>query len=297
MIAIRSFQPEDALGVSALFRLVYGERYVYPDIYLPGMIGWHNARGHWRSAVAEQNGKIIGHATLWRQHSTDQHAELAMFVTHPSIRHRGIATALGEHLCARAQEMQLTTLTIKMVCSHPHSQQLAKTLGFHSTALLRDYVASPFAAGKRESVIFGVRALRPRPVPLSSAPHNGWLSLLADRFGSAPLPSAIPSARPLETASNGERVDIIIHHLQATVCDEVARFPANRLIYLRAPADDGLRAHLPVLHRAGFRDMGLKPASDGRWWWLLQRGFSRQELPLRCPVARALQANALAITA
>ena len=292
MIAIRCFQPDDAAGVSALFRLVYGERYVYPDIYLPGMIGWHNSQGHWRSAVAEQNGVIVGHATLWRQQPEDRHAELAMFVTHPSIRHRGIATALGQHLCATAQKMRLSTLTIKMVCSHPHSQQLAKTLEFHATALLRDYVASPFAAGQRESVIFGVRALKPRPVPLLCAPHNGWLSLLANGFGSAPLPQASPAIVPVETTLAGERVDITVHALQGAICDDLARFPENRLVYVRIPVDDGLMTHLPVLHHAGFRDMGLKPASEGRWWWLLQRGFSKQELPLSCPFASALQANA-----
>jgi len=292
VIAIRGFQPDDAPGVSALFRLVYGQRYVYPDIYLPAMIRWHNSQGHWRSAVAEQNGRIVGHATLWRQHPDDRHAELAMFVTHPSIRHRGVATALGQNLCAQAQKMRLSTLTVKMVCSHPHSQQLARTLGFHATALLRDYVASPFAAGQRESVIFGVRALIPRPVPLLSTQHNGWLTLLINAFGSAPLPQASPAIVPVETTLSAERVDITIHTLEGAICDDLARFPENRLVYVRIPVDDGLMAHLPVLHRAGFRDMGLKPASEGRWWWLLQRGFSTQELPLSCPFASALQANA-----
>lgn len=294
MIAIRGFQAPDAGGVSALFREVYGERYVYPDIYLPGMICWHNTHGSWRSAVAVQNGRIIGHATLWRHEVNDGSAELAMFVTHPAIRHRGVATALGQHLCADAQQMKLDTLTIKMVCCHPHSQRLAKTLGFHSTALLCDYVASPFEAGLRESVIFGVRALQPRPIPqlVTQDSSEVWLRLLAQRFGSGTLPEARTSPSPMQVSSSGERVDILIHAFTTNVCEEIARFPLNRLLYLCAPLDDGLLSHLPTLHRAGFRDMGLEPASDGRWSWLLLRGFSQQERQLNCPVARSLQANA-----
>lgn len=44
MIEIRVFQRQDGEGISALFRTVYGDRYVYPDIYMPSLIGWRNAR-------------------------------------------------------------------------------------------------------------------------------------------------------------------------------------------------------------------------------------------------------------
>ena len=84
MIEIRAFQRQDGEGISALFRTVYGDRYVYPDIYMPSLIGWRNARDEWHSAVAEQNGIIIGHAALWRHHADKQTAELAMFAVHPA---------------------------------------------------------------------------------------------------------------------------------------------------------------------------------------------------------------------
>ena len=98
MIEIRAFQRQDGEGISALFRTVYGDRYVYPDIYMPSLIGWRNARDEWHSAVAEQNGIIIGHAALWRPHADKQTAELAMFAVHPAFRNRGVATQLGEYL-------------------------------------------------------------------------------------------------------------------------------------------------------------------------------------------------------
>ena len=65
-IAIRDFQADDAAGVSALFRAIYGEHYVYPDVYLPSMIRRHNTAGRWHSAVAVSGGRVLGHAALWR---------------------------------------------------------------------------------------------------------------------------------------------------------------------------------------------------------------------------------------
>lgn len=295
MIAIRPFQPDDADNVSALFRAVYGNRYVYPDIYLPAMVRWHNQQGGWQSAVAEHDGRIIGHAALWRNSLADRHAELAMFATLPAWRHRGVATALGQHLCAAAQPLEIDTLTIKMVCSHPHSQRLAKTLGFHSTALLRDYVVSPFEHGQRESVILGVLALRPRPVPRVAAHpgSNGWLQTLKKHFGSGPCNALVNTAPPLHISTSGDRVEVVINQLTARTIDELTHFPQNRLVYLQAPLNEALVTELPRLHGAGYVDMGLIPEFRGGWSWFLQRGFNPQPLELTCPVAEAIQAGAL----
>ncbi len=165
MIEIRVFQRQDGEGISALFRTVYGDRYVYPDIYMPSLIGWRNARDEWHSAIAEQNGIIIGHAALWRHHADKQTAELAMFAVHPAFRNRGVATQLGEYLRLAASRLGLGTLTIKMVSSHPHSQRLAQRLGFYSTGLLRDYVPPPFNPAC-------VKALSSAYYPCSHAPSR-----------------------------------------------------------------------------------------------------------------------------
>ncbi|WP_239511145.1 GNAT family N-acetyltransferase [Klebsiella michiganensis] len=95
MIEIRAFQRQDGEGISALFRTVYGDRYVYPDIYMPSLIGWRNARDEWHSAIAEQNGIIIGHAALWRHHADKQTAELAMFAVHPRLQKPGRSHPTG----------------------------------------------------------------------------------------------------------------------------------------------------------------------------------------------------------
>lgn len=298
MSTIRNFVPDDADAVSALFREVYGDRYVYCDLYVPTMIVWNNAQRHWQSAVAVENGCIVGHAALW----WDEHApcaELAMIATHPRARHLGVATRLGRHLCREARKQQLTTLTMKMVCSHPHSQRLAKNLGFYTTALLRDYVASPFNQEARESIILGVLALQLRPVPqiVEINGQNHWLSLISDQFGNTQpsFSSSIQTTSPLKITDIGGRVEVTVQQLTHRIIDELTRFPYNRLIYLRIQINNALAEALPILYRAGYRDMGLLPDNKGSWFWSFQRGFKRQDLQLSCPTAQVLQTHSLSV--
>lgn len=294
MIVIRNFQAEDADGVSALFREVYADRYVYSDLYVPTMIAWHNEQHHWYSVVAVQNDRIIGHAALWR-HDNTPCAELAIFATHPAAQHRGVATRLGIHLCREAHKQQLATLIMKMVCSHPYSQLLAKKLGFQATALLRDYVTSPFDPDDRESVILGIQALLPRPVPQIVETHSQdhWLSLLSAQFGATKVSSPTQATSPLDISDIEGRVEVTIHQLTHKVIDEIARLPRSRLIYLRTRIDSMLTEILPTLYRAGYRDMGLTPTNEDGWFWLFQRGFRQRDLQLCCPVAQALHMHSL----
>lgn len=296
MLIIRDFQAKDADGISALFREVYGDRYVYSGLYVPTLIAWNNARNHWHSVVAVKNKCIIGHAALW-MHDKTSCAELAMFATHPEARHCGIATKLGMYLCHEARKRQLTTLTIKMVCSHPHSQRVAKNLGFHTTALLRDYVVSPFKAGDRESVVLGVLALQPRPVPriVEMRGQHLWLSLLSAHFGNTQLSPSIQTVLPLDITDTSDRIEVTLYQLTDRVIDEITRLPRGRLIYLRARLNGALAQALPMLYRAGYRDMGLTPDNRQGWFWLFQRGFRRHNLQLSCPVAQMLQTQALSV--
>lgn len=292
MIVIRNFQAEDAEGISSLFREVYGDRYVYSDLYVPTLIEWNNAQSHWCSVVAVENNCIIGHAALWF-HENAPSAELAMMATHPKARHCGIATKLGMHLCQVARQQQLSTLTIKMVCSHPHSQRVAKNLGFYATALLRDYVVSPFKSGDRESVILGVLALQPRPVPriVVMRGQHLWLSLLSSHFGNTRPSRSIQTAPPLDITDISNRIEVTLHQLTHRVIDEITHLPLSRLIYLRVRLNSALAEALPTFYRAGYQDMGLTPDNKGGWFWLFERGFRRHNLKLRCPIAQMLQTH------
>ncbi|GLR09808.1 GNAT family N-acetyltransferase [Mixta theicola] len=293
-MVVRDFKAGDAQNISMLFRVIYGERYVYPDVYQPNMICQRNTQGEWYSAVAELGGVIVGHAALLLHPGKGKMAELAMCVVDPAIRHRGVATALGKYLCKVAHTLGLDTLTIKIVSSHPYTQRLAKALGFYSTALLRDYVPTPFEQAGRESVILGVLPLKPRPIPLNLLDyrHNGWIALLAEKFGAARLPAAGATVIPaVEFTASGGRLDVTLNNMTLKILKEIERQPFNELIHLRARIDVAFLSLLPWLYRAGYKDMGLAPAEEGQWFWLLQRGYNPRQLKLHCPIANVLQGN------
>ncbi|VWD64825.1 hypothetical protein BLA50215_07919 [Burkholderia lata] len=293
---IRDFRPEDAPSISALFMAVYGEHYVYPDVYLPTMIRLNNAEGRWRSAVAELNGRIVGHAILWMDPHVICSAEFAMNVVHPDARGRGIATRLGEHLCNLGRTEGLAMLSIKQVSTHSQSQHLARRLGFHTTALLMDYVPSPFGTQQRESIVLGCLPLQPRPLPTVALPGDdeGWLDSLADVFGSTvpvePLPA--PPLAPMRLASDGKRVEVTFNRVEAGSFKEVARLPHDRLVYIYVPLDKTLPSNVPSLKLAGYASAGIMPAPNGRWYYLMQRGYTFGDLSLQCNFAQRMYDSA-----
>ncbi|WP_323085478.1 GNAT family N-acetyltransferase [Providencia alcalifaciens] len=293
---IRNFYATDANDISALFRDVYADRYVYPELYIPAMITRRNTQRIWCSAVAIKNNKIIGHAALKRDASVNTNAELAMIVTHPAARHRGVAFQLGMYLYEEARRQKLTTLTIKMVCSHLGSQLLAKNLGFHTTALLRDYVDSPFESGSFESVVVGVKTLQPKPVPTPSSMRTqpNTLALLSAPFGNKPQ-FAMPNLHifPIEVCDSGERINVTLHQITGGVINELAYLPYERRIYIQVPINAMLAKYLPFFYQVGYRDAGLILDSHGEWVWLFQRGFKPQHLQLCCPTAQKLQEAAM----
>nr|WP_249383975.1 GNAT family N-acetyltransferase [Chitinivorax sp. B] len=280
----------DADGVSDLFRVVYGDCYVYPDVYLPTMIRRHNALQRWHSAVAVMGEQIVGHAVLWRHADTPDQAEFALNVVHPMARGNGIATHLARHLCDYAREQGLSMLTIKQVSSHGQSQRLANTLGFHTTALMLDYVDSPFGNDWRESIVLGCLPLQPHPIPALDWPNHwrDWVSPITRYFGSCPAPADTPTTLPLTIASREHRIEVTLHDLHPAHVDEVAKLPTERLIYLKLALTLDTPIALQQLEQAGYRCAGLVPGPQQHWFALLLRGYHAHELELRCPIAMAL---------
>ncbi|MFC5474756.1 GNAT family N-acetyltransferase [Paraherbaspirillum soli] len=294
VVTVRSFAADDADSVSALFRAVYGDCYVYPDVYLPSMIHRNNQQQRWQSAVACIDGEIVGHAVLWMHADSPENAELALNVVHPSARGMGIATLLGRHLCEQAREQGLRCLTIKQVSSHTQSQRLARTLGFFTTGLLLDYVASPFGNESRESVVLGCLPLQPCPIPSLSWPQacRDWIAPMERHFGTS---SDIhpTSGAPIVVATHEQRIEVTLNDLHPDHLHEVAHIPKGRLVYLKLGLDQRSPAAMQQLRRAGFVYGGLMPALDRGWYGLMQRGYQAHELDLCCPIARALHQDSL----
>ena len=81
-IVYRRYEPGDARAVSQLFRVVYGDHYVQPDVYMPSIISQHNADGCWISMLAVDGERVLGHAALCNDTRADT-PELALSVQVP----------------------------------------------------------------------------------------------------------------------------------------------------------------------------------------------------------------------
>ncbi|KVD69733.1 hypothetical protein WS62_13715 [Burkholderia sp. ABCPW 14] len=279
-ICARDYQPSDAIDISTLFRTVYGDHYVYADVYLPSQIQQRNASGHWRSAVAVRDGRLLGHAALWLDPAQPGQAELALNVVHPDARGQGIASLLGRHLCAAAANLGIALLTIKQVCSHPRSQYVARALGFRSTALLLDYVDSPFGCPEPESIIFGCLPLKPLPLPRLDWPQawREWLAPLHQTFGEEERLPADASLPSLALTCHGQWLELTMQQPSEAQLTEIATMPAGKPIYLKLPASAETLACRPELERAGFRFGGLLPVASDGWQLLWLRGLSGQAI-------------------
>ncbi|WP_340613851.1 GNAT family N-acetyltransferase [Xenorhabdus thailandensis] len=279
-IQIRSYQPGDDKKISQLFREVYGDSYVYPDIYLPRLINDYQSTGQWYSALAFHQGLLIGHASLVKDMVQKNQAELALIAVYPAFQGHGVAKSLGSYLCHYAKEQGYNLLTIKQVCSHPKSQYIAQNLGFYSTALMLDYVDSPFGLPEPESIIQGILPLKSLPLPKLNWPQpwQGWVAQVSQYVGESSLNSPPVCQRsmisePFSIEKSGRRLEITLYEVHADFLSEVIDLPSGQLIYLKLPACEEALELCSLLKKGGFRFAGLCPDTHDGWFLLWLRGY------------------------
>lgn len=294
-LIFRPFRPSDATAVSGLFRQVYGDHYVQPDVYLPKLITQHNNEGRWQSMLAVEGSQVLGHAALCRDKHPTDNPELALSVVHPATRGQSIATRLGRELLEQCAAVTGRCVLIKQVTHHPYTQRMAHTLGFHSTGLLPDYVPSPFAEALPETIVVGVHPLAERACPL---PDIAWpdscrafVQHLGSVFGSGPRVPDSPS-RPLQMKQHHQRVDVVIECLGKRLLDQLAQLPESWLMSARLALSANFAEDSERLNSKGFVFCGLIPAPDqGRWFALFHRGARVRHLDLLCPHMQQLHHN------
>lgn len=285
-LIFRPFRPSDAAAVSGLFRQVYGQHYVQPDVYLPTLITQHNHDGRWQSMLAVDGSQVLGHAALCRDKHPTDNAELALSVVHPQARGQNIATRLGRELLEHSRAVGGRCVLIKQVTHHPYTQRMAQTLGFHCTGLLPDYVPSPFAEALPESVVVGVHPLAGRSCPLPDIAWppscRGFMHHLGSLFGSDPF---VPDylSRPLQMKQHHQRVDVVIERLDKRLLDQLTELPWNWLISVRLALSSRFAEDVERLNSKGFVFTGVMPAPDqARWLALFHRGARSRALDLHC---------------
>ncbi|MBC3372547.1 GNAT family N-acetyltransferase [Pseudomonas sp. SWRI92] len=299
---IRPFRPTDSASACELFRQVYGDHYVSPDVYMPHMICQHNQQKRWQSLVAVIGDRVVGHAALCRPAGSAEEAELALVAVEPGLQGGQIATRLGQQLVDRCPDLGLTRLSIKQVTSHPYSQQLAQRLGFHDTGLLPDYVPSPFATGQAETIVVGCQTISSahRPLPSIQWPsqHRWLLEPLAVQFGTThdKPPAGI---HPLQLRHLPGRVDVVAERMDACLVGQLRRLPIHWPLSVRLGLGEHFGTDYRLLMGAGLIFAGIIPAESAPGWQaLFHRVAQARQLTLHStPMQRLhdeLQAHALA---
>ncbi|WP_213938867.1 GNAT family N-acetyltransferase [Pseudomonas sp. dw_612] len=285
-LIFRPFRASDAKAVSRLFRLVYGDHYARPDVYLPKLITQNNGDGCWHSMLAVEGSQVLGHAALYRDRHPTGSAELALSVVHPSTRGRSIATRLNTELLERSRAVGYQCVLIKQVTHHPYTQRMAKTLGFHCTGLLPDHVPSPLTEPLAETIVVGVHQLDGHSYPLPDIAWpdrcRGFMQHLGSVFGSAKSQAVYPS-RPLHMQQHYQRVDVVIERLDKSLLDQLTQLPRDWLISAKLALSPCFAEDFQRLTAKAFVFTGLIPASDqGRWFALFHRGAKARHLDLNC---------------
>ncbi|MGW8466468.1 GNAT family N-acetyltransferase [Pseudomonas sp. CLCA07] len=285
-LVYRRYRPGDAHDVSQLFRMVYGDHYVQPDVYLPNMISQHNADGRWTSMLAVDGQRVLGHAALCNDTLTDT-TELALSVVHPAAQRQSIATNLSRELLRQAGSLGLNSVLIKQVTHHPYTQRMAQSIGFHSTGLLPDYVPSPFATPHPESIVIGcyVAQGNSRALPDIQWPEScrRLMQRLSAVFGTSRVAISPPSFA-VHITQHHQRYAIAIHRLSDRLLDQLSALPPHWFISVKLALSRHFAEDLHRLTMRGFTFTGLMPAPGNQGWFaLFHRGAQPRNLNLHCP--------------
>ncbi|MBB3238598.1 GNAT superfamily N-acetyltransferase [Pseudomonas sp. Tn43] len=281
----RPYRPSDADAVSRLFREVYGDIYAQPDVYLPNMISQHNAEGRWRSILAVDDTRVLGHAALCRD-SPSNTAELALIVVNPTAQGQNLATYLGLELLRQSAFLGLKNISIKQVTHHPYTQRMAGKIGFHSTGLLPDYVPSPFAEPLPETIVMGCHLIDGHTRPLPDIPWPAscrrFMQHLCSVFGTR-QDNASPPVTPLQIKQHQHRFDIVIQRLNKRLLEQISQLPRHWLISARLELSRHFARDLHSFSALGFAFTGLMPTpGDNGWFALFHRGVQPRSLNLHC---------------
>lgn len=284
-LIVRPFRPSDSIAVSQLFREVYGDHYVQPDIYLPNMISQHHAKGRWQSMVAVDDGRVLGHAALCRDTPSNT-AELALSVVHPTAQGKNLATCLSLGLLKQSDSLGLKSVSIKQVTHHPYTQRMAEKIGFHSTGLLPDFVPSPFAEPFPETIVMGCHLIAGHMRPLPDIPWpescRAFMQHLCSVFGTHQDKASRP-AMPLQIKQQQHRFDIVIQCLNTRLLEQISQLPRHWLISARLELSRHFARDVHSFSALGFAFTGLIPTpGDDGWFALFHRGAQVRSLNLHC---------------
>jgi serine/threonine-protein kinase RsbW len=162
---VRRLTPEDAAGVVACVRAVYGESYVHPELYDPTELIRLNAREELVSVVAlDEAGVVVGHYALERP-GLARIAEEGEAMVLPARRHQHLMEAMRKALEDEAHRLNLIGLYGQAVTNHLYSQKVQLHYGLTPCAILLGSLPRSFhnmaqPLPQRGSSLIGFKYLR-----------------------------------------------------------------------------------------------------------------------------------------
>ncbi len=164
------FCPQDAEGVTRLFRSVYGDGYPVRTFIDPGTLQEQNRNRKVISSVARTAaGDVVGHNALFRSAPYKGVYESGAGLVHRDYRGgKGIFTAMVAHGVKMADRFGVETIFGEPVCNHVFSQKMTNKLGWVTMALEVDLMpaaayAKEASARARVSALLDFIALSPKP--------------------------------------------------------------------------------------------------------------------------------------
>ena len=274
----------DATGVAACFRAVYGEHYLHPDVYDPARYLADIARGDLIAVVArDPSGAVVGHLAL-EMGPGRAVAERGEAVVLPAWRGRGLLERMTRQLFVDGREMGLAGIYAVPLTIHLFSQKNDAHANMPTCAVLLGEepegshpAGVPFrTSGQRQSYLRAFRYLSP-PAARAVGPAGPYAEIVAHLFsllGAAlvPVGASNGEARTRLTASSSPRgyAHVNVEKIGADIADAitttVAALPHGEATTVRL----ALPLESPYLDRAidaaralGFFFSGLGPGFSG----------------------------------
>ena len=187
---VDTLRPEDAVGVTRLFRSVYGEGYPIRTYVEPDLLIEENRAQRILSSVARTaRGDIVGHNAIFHSAPSDLIFESGSGLVHRSYRGEGIFQPMILHGQKRAAgELRAAAIWGEPVLNHPFSQKTTRSVDWRTFAVEVDlmpaaaYTKEKSAPG-RVSTLMDFHPLNPRPHAVFLPPvYEGALKELYEQW-------------------------------------------------------------------------------------------------------------------
>ncbi len=164
------FRPEDAPGVTRLFRLVYGDAYPIKTFLDPERLIAENAARRTISSVARTpKGDIVGHMAMVQSAPSQDLYEICSGLVAPDYRGEKLGFKLFEHLVTKVAPLfGIASLFGEPVCNNLVMQKIGAQMEFMIGALEVDLMpaevyAKEESAGGRVATLLYFKIISPKP--------------------------------------------------------------------------------------------------------------------------------------